>query len=163
VIIAGTSNKDDHLHSDYDQPLPTMSAPTTPNLLTLLPPSPSGSSSSLTSDEDTFDPSAPPYDATTPRPSALGIREIAKLTAARKAMMKHRDSGQGQPGVGTRVQAGPSNGSEIQLLQATGQVDRVENLPFAKQVEVKGWKVVGGRDWDSMARVGAYVGMLVGD
>ena len=30
--------------------------------------------------------------------------------------------------------------------------------PFAKEVEIRGWKVVGGRTWTGAARVGAYVG-----
>lgn len=32
--------------------------------------------------------------------------------------------------------------------------------PFAREVEIKGWKIVGGRSWTDKAKVGAYVGEL---
>ena len=35
---------------------------------------------------------------------------------------------------------------------------RASEGPFARNIEIRGWKIVGGRTWTGAARVGAYVG-----
>ncbi|ORX34172.1 hypothetical protein BD324DRAFT_636922 [Kockovaella imperatae] len=42
-------------------------------------------------------------------------------------------------------------------LPLTETVRDSRNAPFAREVEIKGWKVVGGKTWTGAARVGAYV------
>lgn len=43
----------------------------------------------------------------------------------------------------------------------TSPTPSARDAPFAKEVEVKGWQIVGGRNFDDKARVGAYVGESV--
>lgn len=40
----------------------------------------------------------------------------------------------------------------------TSPTPSARDAPFAREVEVKGWQIVGGRNFDDKARVGAYVG-----
>lgn len=42
----------------------------------------------------------------------------------------------------------------------TSPTPSAREAPFAKELEVKGWQIVGGRNFDDKARVGAYVGAL---
>jgi hypothetical protein len=52
-------------------------------------------------------------------------------------------------GVGKRDQ-------EVRLVSAV--IGAGTELPFAGDVEIKGWRVVGGKSWTDMGRIGAYVG-----
>lgn len=46
----------------------------------------------------------------------------------------------------------------IQLLKATRRTEEGHRYPFARDVLIGGWKVVGGEKWADAAKVGAYVG-----
>jgi hypothetical protein len=46
---------------------------------------------------------------------------------------------------------------EVRLVSAV--IGAGTELPFAGDVEIKGWRVVGGKSWTDMGRIGAYVGM----
>ena len=46
----------------------------------------------------------------------------------------------------------------IQLLRATRRDGEGRRYPFARDVVIQGWKVVGGEKWQDAAKVGAYVG-----
>lgn len=48
----------------------------------------------------------------------------------------------------------------IELLKALGP--ERESAPFARDVEIRGWKTVGGKSWTDGAKVGAYVGEYLG-
>ncbi|WWC60490.1 uncharacterized protein I303_103063 [Kwoniella dejecticola CBS 10117] len=145
--------------------------------LILIPPSPGGSDSSLTSDEETFDhlanvptvvssadsksnfKSGPDGGSTKP---ILGLRDLVKMHQAEKEKKKRTVSPLSSPGIveihdelppsypGSSI----STGSGIQM-----GIDASAQEVFAKQVVIKGWKVVGGRDWKDLAvaRLGAYV------
>jgi hypothetical protein len=45
---------------------------------------------------------------------------------------------------------------EVRLVSAV--IGAGTELPFAGDVEIKGWRVVGGKSWTDMGRIGAYVG-----
>jgi len=47
---------------------------------------------------------------------------------------------------------------EVRLVSAV--IGAGTELPFAGDVEIKGWRVVGGKSWTDMGRIGAYVGMM---
>jgi len=47
---------------------------------------------------------------------------------------------------------------EVRLVSAV--IGAGTELPFAGDVEIKGWRVVGGKSWTDMGRIGAYVGMV---
>lgn len=79
-------------------------------------------------------------------------------------------------GTGVWSSGGSSSGSGGRLLRlalpwkrkdvtepirvTTSPTPSARDAPFAKELEVKGWQIVGGRNFDDKARVGAYVGML---
>lgn len=44
----------------------------------------------------------------------------------------------------------------VKLLKAFHETE--QSLPFAKEVEIKGWKIIGGKSWSDLGRLGAYVG-----
>jgi len=106
--------------------------------------SPSCSShSSLTSEENIFDHTAPPSD------TELGPRKEPTLGLRELASMAIHDN---KP-----VYIPPEIPPGIQLLKALGQ--EPDSWPFARDVEIKGWKTVGGKSWTDGAKVGAYVGV----
>lgn len=77
-------------------------------------------------------------------------------------------------GTGVWSSGGSSSGSGGRLLRlalpwkrkdvtepirvTTSPTPSARDAPFAKELEVKGWQIVGGRNFDDKARVGAYVG-----
>ena len=114
---------------------------------TLIPLSPStshSSRSSLTSEESEFDHTALPTDtqAGFTKAPTLGVRELASMALSFPK---------------PKVMA-PQLSSEIALLKALGP--QPDSAPFTREVEIKGWKIVGGKSWTDRAKVGAYVGKL---
>lgn len=100
------------------------------------------SRSSLTSDEITFDHTAPTSEIEpgSGKEPTLGLRELASMALSGLRQAEHSvDVPQ-----------------EIRLLKALGP--EPETAPFARAVEIKGWKVVGGKSWTDQGKVGAYVG-----
>ncbi|CAD6578293.1 MAG: hypothetical protein TREMPRED_002144 [Tremellales sp. Tagirdzhanova-0007] len=111
---------------------------------TLIPLSPStshSSRSSLTSEESEFDHTALPTDtqAGFTKAPTLGVRELASMALSFPK---------------PKVMA-PQLSSEIALLKALGP--QPDSAPFTREVEIKGWKIVGGKSWTDRAKVGAYV------
>lgn len=124
--------------------------PSSSGLLTRLSASPSGSSSSSFTSSSSFDPHAPPPDEKpVPGPSILGLRELAKMRKEEKRAKREaaRPTGGAGSGSGKR--------REVQLVS---NVIGSGDLPFATDVQIRGWKVVGGRSWTDIGRIGAYVG-----
>lgn len=116
---------------------------TKPRLIPMERSSSNSSQSSLTSDETTFDHTAPPSDTEhgpTKEPT-LGLREIASMAMSSSSVPSPRPS---------------SVSPRIELLKALGP--EPDSAPFARDVEIRGWKVVGGKSWTDRAKVGAYVG-----
>lgn len=50
----------------------------------------------------------------------------------------------------------PKGLSQVKLVSAV--IGPGTDLPFASEVEIKGWRVVGGKSWTDLGRIGAYVG-----
>jgi hypothetical protein len=48
--------------------------------------------------------------------------------------------------------------SEVRLVSAVIGGGGGTELPFAGDVVIKGWRVVGGKSWTDLGRIGAYVG-----
>jgi len=114
-----------------------MSEVPTTELLTRLPPSPSSSVLSLDSHTEEVDEPSPKR--------LLGLRELRKFSREGKRspeVIKKEIVVLGHPDV-------PASGSK----------NRSDVGNFAKEVTIKGWKVVGGKTWSDKAKVGAYVGM----
>ncbi|KAK4684219.1 hypothetical protein P7C73_g5973, partial [Tremellales sp. Uapishka_1] len=109
----------------------TIAGPST--LIALSPSSARSSSSSLslTSSETSFD-----HESQPPRPPHIpGLRDLT-----------------------LSVKAAPAPQPRIQLLKAIAPAaDSPHQLPFARQVEITGWKIVGGRSFEDLGKVGAYV------
>ena len=117
--------------------------------------SPASSPDSLTSEED-FDPLVTATDHATP--PTLGLRELASMRRHDKAAQKARakPSTSLLSGTSASATAAAAAAGGIQLLKAMNPTD--DQLPFASDVEIKGWRIVGGKSWTDQARVGAYVG-----
>jgi hypothetical protein len=117
-----------------------------PNLLTRLSASPASSTSSLTS-SSSFDPHADPSlgessKSATEHVQVLGLRELARMRRHERRARKEANK--------------PTQGrNEVRLISVIGPET---DLPFAKEVEIKGWRVVGGKSWTDLGRIGAYVG-----
>ena len=126
-----------------DSPIPS------PNLLTRLSASPASSTSSLTS-SSSFDPHADPAPGESSKststhndhPQVLGLRELARMRRyERRSRREAKNQTQGK--------------NEVRLISVIGPGT---DLPFAKEVDIKGWRVVGGKSWTDLGRIGAYVG-----
>lgn len=138
-------------------------------LLTRLSPSPSVSSSSSFTSSSSFDPHANPdekgdHDRCTTGPTRLGLRELAKMRREDKRARK------ATTGASTNTTSASATADSYGNLgnreRRSGEVKLVSSvigagtdLPFAMDVQIKGWKVVGGKSWTDIGRVGAYVGM----
>ncbi|WVQ85490.1 hypothetical protein IAT38_007655 [Cryptococcus sp. DSM 104549] len=115
------------------------------NALHRLPPSPSSSHSSLTSEDVSFDHLAPPGPSSpsTSTPATLGLIDLVNMRgrdkAARRAAGDDLDR-DGGGAISVRVRAAADEGDQ-----------------FARQVVIRGWKVVGGKSWTDGGKVGAYV------
>jgi len=126
----------------------------------------SPSTSSLTSDEEPFDHKLDP--ATDSAPPLLGLRELAALRKSRKKPTEQQDSGPKEIKLLRAVHPASINHAEDlenhgnprpEEAAGIGQTSPVpSSLPFAMDVEIKGWKIVGGKSWTGGAKVGAYVG-----
>ncbi|KAK8865702.1 hypothetical protein IAR55_000847 [Kwoniella newhampshirensis] len=153
-------------------------------ILSPLPPSPSSSTSSLTSEEETFDhlapvPSPVVVSLTTrsngrsdagadaiPTPT-LGLRDLVRM---HKMERKNSSAATGAITTSTTPApaATPSTTNQVQItVAATAGAGDDEAPPyadsnnrgevFARQVVIRGWKVVGGKSWTDMGKIGAYV------
>jgi hypothetical protein len=122
----------------------------------------SPSSSSLTSEADSFDHEADPSSPS--KPPTLGLRELAAKAASKRRAKRRTCSEQVK---------------EIKLLRAMPDLQTIgdnqvtgkgaptaalgsgiNDLPFARDVEIRGWKIVGGKSWTGGGKLGAYVGGL---
>ena len=144
--------------------------PSSSGLLTRLSASPSGSSSSSLTSSSSFDPHAPPEDekdaSARAGPSTLGLRELAKMRKEERRAKKEAST----PNSRTETTGHGASGGrrrEVKLVSSvigsgagtgTGTGTGTE-LPFATDVQITGWKVVGGTSWTDIGRIGAYVGM----
>lgn len=128
-----------------------------PGQLVRLSSSPSPSTSSLTSDEEAFDHTAPAH--TSSPPPALGVRDLLRLRRKDKAAERGRRLAEER-----RLAAGPvrlyePDGSKAEHEDGNGDIQGVAAaLPFTQEVVIRGWNMVGGRTWTQKAKVGAYVG-----
>ncbi|TYJ54956.1 hypothetical protein B9479_004368 [Cryptococcus floricola] len=130
-------------HSPPPTSLPLASS----SSLVLLPPSPAASThSSLSYEEASFDQNNthPNDDAAAQRP-ILGLRDILSMHSqdlARKA------------GLSTTRARSPRGGIRVNTATYIGDEER---RVFGKQVVIGGWKVVGGKSWTDVGKLGAYV------
>lgn len=142
--------------------------PSSSGLLTRLSASPSGSSSSSLTSSSSFDPHAPPDDekdaSVRAGPSTLGLRELARMRKEEKRAEQEAITPRARnetTGPGAGAGAGSERRREVKLVSSvigSGAGTGTE-LPFATDVQIRGWKVVGGRSWTDIGRIGAYVGM----
>lgn len=58
--------------------------------------------------------------------------------------------------LGRQIENVGKKDKEVRLVSAV--IGTGTELPFAADVEIKGWRVVGGKSWTDMGRIGAYVG-----
>ena len=159
-------------------------ASTSGNVVTRLSRSPSASS--LIS-EESFDHKAttsnvkhPPIDGQSEKKSVLGVRDLIHMARDEKEKKTILRSGLESPvsvapmeiqlfGGTIRSDDGGHDESESPLegysvsanTETGGDASEVicsSEGPFARDVEIKGWKIVGGRTWTGAARVGSYVG-----
>lgn len=75
----------------------------------------------------------------------LGIRDLRTLTIHRDLPRPNR----------SREILLLGHPDEIDKSSAIGQEDVI--LPFAKDVRIDGWKVIGGKTWSDKAKLGSYV------
>lgn len=118
----------------------------------------SASSSSLTS-SSSFNPHDIPPDSPTGeerRPSALGIRDISRLYRADKKGKARALEQEAAGPIGIDDDPRPSRPPSF----SNGSGGAGAGV-FAADVNVRGWKIVGGGKWSGDAKVGAYVGELL--
>lgn len=116
----------------------------------------SPSSASLTS-ESSFDPNDPEADdpsgpSTSGRPAPLGIVEIARMARRERKARKASQSPVQERGPITLLSP-PESPLVDSAMGVVGNGD-----VFAKDVLIRGWKIVGGKGSGDKAKVGAYVG-----
>ncbi|KIY56847.1 hypothetical protein I307_03584 [Cryptococcus deuterogattii 99/473] len=130
------------------------SAPSTtsaPSCLSLLPHSSASSHSSLAFEEASFNYDDPLEDEDSQKDD--NILESGILARTHKG--KTRDTRNDEDG--RRHEMGlPGNKRKIGIKLFEGRDQRVES-PFAREVTIKGWKIVGGESWTDVAKLGAYV------
>jgi hypothetical protein len=138
--------------------------PSHSGLLTRLSASPKSSSSSFTS-SSSFDPHAHPSDekdgsGSGPGPATLGLRELARMRKEERRAKKEATNPQVDTVTSTGIRTG--TGAQVDKRREVKLVASVigagSELPFATDVVIRGWKVVGGRSWTDIGRIGAYVG-----
>ncbi|WWD18119.1 hypothetical protein CI109_102568 [Kwoniella shandongensis] len=164
-------------------PSPPSTAIPTRSTLAPLPPSPSSSTSSLTSEEESFDHLAPAVGTTVTVSTSkngekptLGLRDLVRMHRGDRQKSSTRG---GIPtihstGISTTI-GGARSSEQITSTSTSSTTDNVpsydevigngdgmtvarsENEVFARQVVIRGWKVVGGKSWTDMGKVGAYV------
>lgn len=120
--------------------------------LSLLPHSPVSSHSSLSFEEASFNYDDPLEDEDSQKDD--NTLESGDLVRTHKG--KARDTKNDEDG--RRHEMGfPGNRRKIGIKLFEGRDQRVES-PFAREVTIKGWKIVGGESWTDVAKLGAYVG-----
>ena len=113
-----------------------------PNTLILLPSSPSPSELDIPSD------TSEPEDEAGER-RILGVRELAELSKIKsKRPVRHTE---------IAILGHPDDRERDAQAGQVGR-DKDDVTPFARDVCIKGWRVVGGKTWTDKAKVGAYVG-----
>ncbi|WVR05677.1 hypothetical protein IAU60_002699 [Kwoniella sp. DSM 27419] len=142
----------------------------------LIPASPSVSESSLTSDETPFDhlastsptKSAIASGTSSTKPTALGLRDLVKMHRADRAKSKGASQKGREPGA-TTISLGSTPGPTMVTPDGEPPVPAYSDVTrspssdatgsdvFARQVAIRGWKVVGGRSWTDGGKMGAYV------
>lgn len=134
--------------------------PPSSGLLTRLSASPSPSSSSFSS-SSSFDPHAHP-DEKEPEagagPSTLGLRELAKMRKEERRRKKVSTTSTGTGDDSPHRQGTPGRGGRQEVKLVSSVIGAGTDLPFATDVQIRGWKIVGGRSWTDIGRIGAYVG-----
>lgn len=130
-------------------PPPTTS---TSSSLILLPPSPASSHSSLTFEEISFNYNNLLEDENSQQCDTTLESGDLVTTHGRQA----NDTKNGEESKRQEVRRpGNIRRTAIKILEGSDQ--RVE-APFAREVAIKGWKIVGGESWTDVAKLGAYVG-----
>ncbi|WWC68459.1 uncharacterized protein I206_102387 [Kwoniella pini CBS 10737] len=172
--------------SSFDLPESSFNLPQNQNegssSLLLLPPSPIGSESSLTSDETTFDHLASIPNSKSKNVNSinneenskapiLGLRDLIKMHKNEKQKLKLNKKNDNENNNNHNNSLIPiSRSNEIieihnELPPSYFNIGRNENeneineqeIIFAKQVIIKGWKIIGGDDWKDVAKLGSYV------
>lgn len=133
-------------------------------LLTRLSASPSGSSLSSLTSSSSFDPHAPPDDeekGLRAGPSTLGLRELARMRKEEKRAKREAITPRAAARTENSVAGENERRREVKLVSSVigSGAGTTTDLPFATDVQIRGWKVVGGRSWTDIGRIGAYVGM----
>ncbi|KIS01571.1 hypothetical protein L804_01449 [Cryptococcus deuterogattii 2001/935-1] len=127
---------------------PTTSAP---SCLSLLPHSSASSHSSLAFEEASFNYDDQLEDEDSQKDD--NILESGILVRTHKGKTKDTRNDED----GRRHEMGlPGNKRKIGIKLFEGRDQRVES-PFAREVTIKGWKIVGGESWTDVAKLGAYV------
>jgi hypothetical protein len=143
------------------EPVPE-AGPSSSGLLTRLSASPSPSTSSLTT-SSSFDPHEPYDEApksghgsrSQTQSQILGLRELARMRKAeREAGRRSKKEGHSSH-LDTSV-SGNKRPNQVRLTSSV--IGPGTDLPFTNDVEIKGWRVVGGKSWTDLGRIGAYVG-----
>lgn len=120
--------------------------------LSLLPHSPAASHSSLSFEAASFNYDDPLEDEDSQKDD--NTLESGDLVRTHKG--KARDTRNDEDG--RRHEMGfPGNRRKIGIKLFEERDQRVES-PFAREVTIKGWKIVGGETWTDVAKLGAYVG-----
>ncbi|WRT65873.1 uncharacterized protein IL334_002824 [Kwoniella shivajii] len=144
--------------------------------LLLLPPSPTSSNSSLTSDETSFDHLALALNSTSDsrvkvtgtrdhydgdnlsNAPILGLRDLVKMRKAEKIKSNLPIS---PPPTATIIEDRTVHVQDQNPPGYPGTITGTNTLKrnevFAKQVVIRGWKIVGGNDWKDVGKLGAYV------
>ncbi|OXC70979.1 hypothetical protein AYX13_00396 [Cryptococcus neoformans] len=131
-------------------PSPPPMTSTTSSLI-LLPLSPASSRSSLTFEEVSFNYNDPLEDENSQQGDTTSGSGDLVRTHGREAKDTKNGEERGRQEVGR-----PGNGRRTSIKLFEGSDQRAEG-PFAREVTIKGWKVVGGESWTDVAKLGAYV------
>lgn len=132
-------------------PSPPPTTSTTSSLI-LLPLSPASSRSSLTFEEVSFNYNDPLEDGNSQQGDTTSGSGDLVRTHGREAKDTKNSEERGRQEVGR-----PGNRRRTSIKLFEGSDQRAEG-PFAREVTIKGWKIVGGESWTDVAKLGAYVG-----
>ncbi|WVO19724.1 uncharacterized protein IAS62_001014 [Cryptococcus decagattii] len=126
---------------------PTTSAS---SCLSLLPHSPASSHSSLAFEEASFNYDDPPENENSQKDdNTLETGDLVRTHEGKARDTRNDEDGRHEMGF-------PGNRRKIGIKLFEGRDQRVES-PFAREVIIKGWKIVGGESWTDVAKLGAYV------
>lgn len=137
-----------------------MADPSSSGLLTRMSASPSPSSSSSLTSSSSFDPHAnpPPEDKGEQGPSTLGLRELNDMRRRDRRVRKAAKAGARAEREPEMIVPDSTRGG-VKLVQSV--IGGGTESPFAVDVQIKGWRVVGGKSWTDLGRIGAYVGECI--